>query len=195
MLNVGWQLTRRQLLSLRCLPAASFFLMCTLIIALCVYYWLQNKYVFIHSFIICKNRCVWVYLFYNQNQCQSKVFLHKKKRTDAVILYIAKRNILDGLKSIVYFKRLFSIKSEWISAEFTDFAITEVALAACDYQYLLRISNFHIGLNTTTKNFDRVLLNCAHRARKFDYLWWAKSHFGNANTIWSVTLFKTINKF
>ena len=25
--------------------------MCTLIIALCVYYWLQNKYVFIHSFI------------------------------------------------------------------------------------------------------------------------------------------------
>ena len=47
--NVGWLLTRRQLLSLRCLPAASFFLMCTLIIALCVYYWLQNKYVFIQK--------------------------------------------------------------------------------------------------------------------------------------------------
>ena len=34
---------------------------------------------------------------------------------DAVILYIAKKNILDGLKGIVYFKRLFSLKSEWIS--------------------------------------------------------------------------------
>ena len=39
----------------------------------------------------------------------------KKERTDAVILYIVKKNILDGLKSIVYFKRLFSIKSKWIS--------------------------------------------------------------------------------
>ena len=32
-------------------PCCYFFLMCTLIIALCVYYWLQNKYVFIHSLL------------------------------------------------------------------------------------------------------------------------------------------------
>ena len=71
------------------------------------------------------------------------------------MLYIAKTNILDGLKSIVSFKRLFSIKSEWISNRITDFAIAEVTLAACDYQYLLLTSNFHIGLNATTKNFDK----------------------------------------
>ena len=79
--------------------------------------------------------------------------------------------------------------------KYTDFAITEVTLPECDYQHLLRTSNFYIGLNTTTKNFNRVHLSCAHRARKFDYLCWAKSHFSNASIIWSATLFKTNNKF
>ena len=91
---------------------------------------------------------------YNQS-VPIQVFEHQKKRTDAVILYIAKKNILDGLKSFVSFKRLFLIKSEWIFNRKTDFAVREVTLAACDYQYLLLTSNFHIGLNATTKNFGK----------------------------------------
>ena len=45
----------------------------------------------------------------------------------------------------------FQLNLNGYLTEFTDFAITDVTLAACDYQYLLRTSNFHIGLNTTTK--------------------------------------------